>query len=307
MKFFRNIPYCLLCSVLIPLSRLPLGFHRGAGRFLGFLAGSVLRYRRKVVTENLRASFPDRTEEEISGIRKAFYRHFGTLIGEAVWFRSCSDRERLRRSRIVVMENPELLNRLHGLGKGIMALASHSGNFELYGGYNTYASYNGGMKYADSDLAMVYRKLSNGTWDRYMYWNRLSAMNVGKDFDGLVETSYIMRYVCTHRGDNKLYTFITDQFPYGPVATADVDFLGRRTKAMMGGISLARKLSMPVLYLGMPQRPEGGYTIRYTLICENAAECDAEYIVKEYYRLLEEDIRKQPENWLWSHRRWKTI
>ncbi|MCQ2177649.1 MAG: hypothetical protein MJY42_02045 [Bacteroidales bacterium] len=307
MSFFRNIPYHLLRAVLVPLSALPLGFHRAAGRFLGLLAGYVVRYRRAVVLENLRASFPDRTDREIKQICRDFYLHLGTVIGEAVWFGSCTDRERLRRSHIVEMENPELLNRLYELGPSTMALASHSGNFELYGGYSTYASYNGGMKYADSDLAMVYRKLSNSAWDRYMYRNRLAAMDVDKDFDGLVETSYIMRYVCMHRNEKKLYTFITDQFPYGPVATAEVDFLGRRTKAMMGGISLARKFSMPVVYLGMPARRGGGYTIRYTLICEDASLCDADYIVKEYYRLLEEDIKAQPENWLWSHRRWKTI
>jgi KDO2-lipid IV(A) lauroyltransferase len=54
----------------------------------------------------------------------------------------------------------------------------------------------------------------------------------------------------------------------------------------------------------MERAGRGHYVIRYRTICEDARTMSVEDIMKRYYELLEEDIRKQPENYLWSHRRW---
>ena len=83
------------------------------------------------------------------------------------------------------------------------------------------------------------------------------------------------------------------------------DFMGQPTKSMDGAVALARKLGMSVVYLGMKCREDGGYTVSFSLIAEDASAMTAREMLDEYYRLLEKDLREQPWNYLWTHKRWK--
>lgn len=73
---------------------------------------------------------------------------------------------------------------------------------------------------------------------------------------------------------------------------------------MSAAATLAAKMSMPVFFSHMLRKPGFGYTLEYEMICPDASKMDAEQIMKRYYELLEADIRKQPENYLWTHNRW---
>lgn len=308
MSKTSNIGYHIINGILSPVSRLPLGYHRFQGRVFGWIAGNVLRYRRGVVTENLKACFPEKPQSELREITNRFYRHLGTIIGEAVWFRGCkARRDRLRKADIVRLHDSDLLNRLYAKGKSIMVLGGHCGNFEILAGYKIFAEADGGMDIPENDIAVVYHALTSPAWERFMCENRLSPIEDKEHFDGLVEAGVVMRYVYENRGTAKMYNFITDQYPYGEANRLELTFLGRPTHSMVGGQALAMMFGMPVVYMSYTCRPEGGYDLGFKLICEDAAESDMEYITKEYYRLLEQDIKAQPWNWLWTHRRWKNL
>ena len=127
--------YYLTRGLMRALGALPLGFHLACGKALGWLAGSVFRYRRDVVDINLARSFPDRKYGELARIRKDFYRHLGTVFAEAVWFCGCEGArggERLRKEGIVRMTNPEVLNALYDGSDSVVLLAAHTGNWELF-------------------------------------------------------------------------------------------------------------------------------------------------------------------------------
>ena len=55
----------------------------------------------------------------------------------------------------------------------------------------------------------------------------------------------------------------------------------------------------------MKCREDGGYTVSFSLIAEDASAMTAREMLDEYYRLLEKDLREQPWNYLWTHKRWK--
>ena len=82
-------------------------------------------------------------------------------------------------------------------------------------------------------------------------------------------------------------------------------FLNQPTLAMTGGAALASRFGMPVLYLGMNRTGAGKYEMSFTEICPDASLMSAEEIMVGFYRLLEEDVLKDPANYLWSHNRWK--
>lgn len=302
----QKIGYALLSSLMGFLSIFPLGFHRVMSRWVSHLAYSVIRYRRDDVMMNMARAFPEKDIHELKRLRKLFYRHFGDIVGEAVWFGGCRDVERLRKSHIVEIANPGLLNDLYGKGKSIIALASHNGNWELFGGLKTYGSYNGPLDIPENDLSVVYLRQTSEVWNKFLYKNRLTPIEDKEHFDGLQESRDIMRYVYNNRLKRKLYVFINDQRPYfESTANMEVTFMHQKAMTMTGAVALAKMFGMSVVYLNMKADGEGKYVIELTTLCEDAADKDIKDIIDSYYRHLEKDLEEVPWNYLWTHHRWQ--
>lgn len=289
-------------TMITPLQRLPLGFHYGVGRFLSWLARSVVRYRRDVVMVNLSRSFPEKKWKEVRETSRDFYRHFGDIFAEAMWFGGCRGNvSRLHRQGICTVDNPEVLLDAYGSSPSVMLLTSHMGNWGIMGGLLEYLPQGHGI--ATNDLVIAYKRLSNGFWNDFVGDNRASVL---PEWTGYQESSNILRYALGHRNERKVYIFIGDQYPYRGSARHTVpDFMHQPTLSMNGGAMLAAKLHMPVIYFGMVRSGKGHYRMEFHKICDDAATMDPDAVMAEYYRLLENDINRDPGNYLWSHNRWK--
>lgn len=283
-------------------------YHSGAG-FFAWLLGSVLHYRDKEVMINLSRSFPDKKYKELKQIHKQFYRHFGEIIAEALWFgRNCRGNrgcKRLHRSHIVEMTNPEVLNRMFRENLQVMAMESHTGNWELIGGFFNYNYSDEPLAMSPEHIAVTYNRLHSARWDRFMAKNRCAPLTQTK-FAGYCESREILRYAVQHRRDPHVYVFITDQYPYKFATKHHLgQFMHQDTETMNGAAVLACKMNMAVVYLRFVRREGGGYALTFIPIAEHAGESTPEAIMEKYYTLLEEDINAQPWNYLWSHKRWK--
>lgn len=282
---------------------LPLGVHHANAHFVGWMARVVVRYRYAVVKTNIDNAFPELSEKERKGIVKDFYLHFGQIVCETIWFGG-SKEKRLRRSHIVSIKNPEEIERLHNVAPGTIVLCSHSGNWELYGGVPFYNYTDKPMPVDFDNAGVVYRKLKNATWDEIFKENRKFCH---PEFEHLVESSNIIRHILTHMDKKMFYFMITDQWPYFAAPSyIMVDFMGQHTRTMSGGAAVANKYSLAVTYLSMTRR-EGkkNYEMEFKTICDDASTMTVQQIMDRYYELLESDIRKDPGNYLWSHKRWK--
>lgn len=286
------------------LGLLPLRVHYALGCFVAWLAEDVVRYRRDVVMHNLTKAFPEKNVWDLKPIRKAFYQHFGELVAEAVWFGGCRNAKRLRRARLVEVENPEVAARLFEAAPSMVVMYSHCGNWELYGGIESYNYTDRPLPFNEQNFCVVYRELSSRAWDEVMRDNRFAPLKDRKHFPGYIETKDLIRYAYSHRDEKKIYNVNTDQRPYfESPANMDVDFFGQRVQTMTGAAALARKLGMSVAYLSMRRERRGHYVMRYEPICEDASKLGVAEIMQQYYRLVEADIRQHPENYLWTHQR----
>jgi len=297
------VPKYIVKTLLRAFGALPLKVHYANSAFLAWLARDVIRYRCDVVTDNLTKSFPDKTEDEIKSLHKKFYRHFADIIVEAVWFGGCRNPERLKKSGIVQIKNPEELYRLYGVSPSVMVLYSHCGNWELYGGLEFYSDM--GLPFEEDDICVVYKEMSSKMWDALMKENRFAPLKDRDAFHGYVESKQIVRYAFTHRNEKKLYNLNTDQRPY--YAGSDsitVNFMNRECRTMSSAAAIARKFGMSVTFLRMPVRSRGRYEMEFVTICDDASTMSVEAIMKKYYELLEAEIKQQPWNYLWSHKRW---
>lgn len=295
----------IIRGVLVLLSKLPLCFHYFIGDILSWVAKNVLGYRKYVVLVNLSRSFPKEKYQYIRRVYNEFYKHFGEIIAEAIWF-SGSDYKRLAESGIVTVTNPEVLSRAYESSPSVTMLSTHCGNWELLGGLLGYRTSDGNkIRVSEKAISVVYKKLSSDVSDKVFALNRISPLTeVGTECE--VESKDVLRYAIRHKDEKRLYIYPADQAPYNYAGRHLIgDFMDQQTLAMIGSVGVACKLSHYVMYMKMRRVERGKYEMTFIPICEDASKMSQEDILRKYYDLLEEEIRETPCNWLWSHNRWK--
>lgn len=301
----RKIAQYLIISLMKLLGSLPIGFHLACGRFIGWLAGSVLRYRKDTVMINLARSFPDAKYDELCSIAKGFYRSLGMIVGEAVWY-GASSTGRVRRQRIVEAANPEELESLYRSSGSVVMLTGHFGNWELLGNLAIYNYSDTPYSFDERQMAIVHKELSSKLWEGIFRHNRMAPLKYRKETDGYVESGNLLRFMFAHKNEKRLYVVVNDQSPYSQSKNnIDLEFMHQPTRAMSAVASVARKMGHAVIYSGIRRVSPGHYRMEFTTICQDASTMETEEIIRRFYELLQKDIEAQPESYTWSHRRWK--
>ena len=284
----------------------PLKMHYFWGRCLSWFVSGPMHYRRDVVMINLARSFPEKKYSELRKIADDFYKHFGDLFAETFWFAGSHDTKRLRDSHICEMEHADVLNRLYNDCPGVIVLTSHLGNWELIGGILNYVYAPDKVDFGEKNTTVVYKELSNSFWDKVFGDNRCAPIAKENKETCYVESRKILRFVIAHRNEKRLYIFPTDQCPYKYASAHTVDnFMHQPTLTMTGGAALAHKFGFAVVYMAFKKKEDFGYKMSFREICPDASKFTPEDIMNKFYSYLEEDVNAQPENYLWTHKRWK--
>lgn len=274
------------------LSHLPLRVHYWcADRLLFPIMYYIVRYRRGLVAKNLRMAFPEKTEEERKRIARDFYHQFCDTIVESLygWRRTNED---LREH--VIYENMEEVNRLiDAAGGGIFTLA-HMGNWEWMATMQNWVS--PGVKELN-----VYRRLKNAEMDRLML--ALREQRGGE----CVEKQRILREMVRYRSLRQpvIVGLLSDQKPRPEVTHRWLPFLHQETGFLDGGEVLARKFGYPVFYAYITRTKRGYYHADIRILSADPTQTKEGEITGAYAQVLEQNIKEQPELWLWTHNRFK--
>ena len=252
----------------------------------------VARYRLKVVRKNLRNSFPDKSHNELKSIEKKFYRHFADLLVEIVHGYRASDEEMRER---VVFENVDLVEDLAQKTHGVIAYLGHMGNWEWIADLN--------KRFVDRSMVEynIYRQLKNPNSDKMMLELR------GKRGGECIEKKQLLRKLVSLRHADHPFVLgmLSDQKPSKRSAYAWTQFLNQETAFLNGSEVLAKKFGFSAVYAHILSPKRGQYTVRFELITDHPAAMPEEEMTKKYAALLEQNIHAQPEQWLWTHNRWK--
>lgn len=305
----KKIGKYLLKALLALFAALPLKAHYALAGFVAWLAGSVIHYRTDDVMINLARCYPKYNNYDLRAVKKRFYRHFADILVESVWFGGCHNPKRLRKEKIVEILNPECLQQLYDNAPSVVVMYTHCGNWELLGGINHYNFTDRPSPITNENCCFVYRELSSKVWDEIMNENRCAPIPDGTELDGYIESRMLVRYVYSHKDEKKIYNVNTDQRPYFPGRDyIKLQFMGQECQTMSAAAALAHKFGFAVAYQRMMEKPDGkGYYIEYVPVCVDGREMSVEDMMKRYYELLEGDLREQPHNYLWTHRRWVII
>lgn len=257
-----------------------------------FLLYYVLRYRRRVVWENLRNSFPEKPERELWIIRRRFYRTLAEIFVDTV---DLARRSTARAREMLTIEGyEEQAQRVHG--RDWIAMLAHFGCWE-------YCSY-WGLFEPSQMVVGVYHPLRSPIME--CLYQRLR----NSSYATTVAMHDCVRFYLRHRGTgiegrNMVLGLIADQNPPRRPNSHWFRFLNQDTIFFDGGEKLARRFRLPVYFVKMDRMQRGRYRMSFELLYDGAEEVAENEITERYVRVLERMIRERPELWMWSHRRWK--
>lgn len=283
-----SIPLALLVFLLALLPFRVLFFF---SHLLYFLLWHVVRYRKKVVMGNLQKAFPDMAERERHNIARRFYHHLSELIMESVGLMTAP--ASIMRERIHLdEESRKLMNRYYQEGRSAVLTLGHYGNWEWMGA---------GINLEHPGQLMAgFRHLRNKVFDKLIYRTRM------RFYQQLIPSKQLARKMVSMAATKEpaVFALLADQWPR-PDTAFWVDFLGRETPFFTGPEKLARKLGHAVLFCSIRKQKRGHYLMNVQIITEDPKSLAPQEITQRYAALLEQEIRKAPQYWLWSHRRWK--
>ena len=274
------------------LSHLPLGVLYPLGIAGYLLLYYVVRYRRRVVMQNLSESFPDKSPRELRDIAKEFYLNFADYVVETIRLGGISEREITSR---ITYENLDLVKRYLEEKRPIVAYFSHCFNWEWVTTLGVVADVEG------SERSQVYRPLKSKWMDGYMLYLRQRFGSC------CYPKATVFRELIRRRreGITTFTGFMSDQKPSHNDSGYKTMFLNHPTAMISGTETVARKLGAAVVYFDMTKLHRGRYHVRIVPMCDDASVTAPDEMTEMYTRLLEANIRRQPSIWLWTHRRWK--
>ncbi len=278
MLFFRLLSYLPL-SVLYLFSDL-----------IYLIARYVISYRKKVIDENLKFAFPEKSDEERKKIRNRFYRNFtDAFFAETIKMLTISENELRQRFHVV---NQEIIDAEIEKGKSALMMAGHVFNWEM--------AILGVALNTKVTAETVYLKLNNPFFNQLM-------LKIRTHFGGVMtEKREFRKSMITMRSQPRIVHLAADQRPPGSEKRYQRDFLNRPAYFFEGGEFMAKKMELPVFFGTMNKIKRGHYRFEFAKVAEPPYDSHEPHsITDEFCRRLEENIKNQPDLYLWSHKRWK--
>jgi KDO2-lipid IV(A) lauroyltransferase len=256
--------------------------------FLRFVLYNVVGYRKAVVEDNLSKCFPEKDEKEIKRLIRLSYKNLADVTVESFKGFTMSERQIIAHHKAL---NPEIVESYFNEGRSIIFLPNHYGNWE-WGAMSPPPQLN-------QDCVVLYKPLSNKLLDRYVRKNR---SRTGTFLGSIFKTARIFE---ERKNKVTAYIMASDQSPSNAKKSIWVNFLGRETAFLHGPEMYARKYNYPVVFVDIQRVKRGFYTMFFTVLSDQPNKMKPGEITTLYAKKLEEVIREKPENWLWSHKRWK--
>lgn len=280
--------YKLVYGFFYVLSLLPWRLVYIISDFVAFILEYVVKYRKEVIQKNLTIAFPEKSDQERKKIAHQFYSHFTDSILETIKLISLSDENFQKR----FTSNVEVLNDLYATGQNVQIMAGHFFNWE-------FANW-GVSKYGKYPFIAVYMPLSNP------YFNKL-VLSMRQRYGSIMVPATNFRAHFQKYATNSHYAMAlaADQNPGNPVSAYWLPFFGKMTPFVKGPEKGAKLNNTAQVLVHFYPTKRGHYHMQYEVMTTSPNNFKEGQLTALYVKTLEEKIKQNPANYLWSHKRWK--
>lgn len=270
------------------IAHLPDRLLYGLSDGICFLIYRLIGYRKKVVRRNLCLAFPDKPLAEIKQIETAFYHHFCDIFLEMIRTMGLSQAQMQQR---MTYTNKELIEDFYHKGQSVIIMCGHYNSYEWLLSLAAQISH---TSYA------LYTPITNRYFDRFV-------RRLREKFHSYLISRYkaieeIRRL--QHEGVRCAYGLASDQSP-SPNKAYWRSFMGIEVPVFTGAERIAKQFNIPVVFCDIQKKRRGYYEATFTLITDAPATTVAHEITDTFTQLLEAQIRRAPQYYLWTHNRFK--
>jgi KDO2-lipid IV(A) lauroyltransferase len=289
--FRHRLEYHVARTLLGLLGGMPHRLARAVGAVLAALSYIFWPRLRRVGMFNLRMAFPESKDRQRRRVLRGLFRNFGRMLAD---FAHLPRLNRENIERLIIYDGFEVFARAHERGKGVLFLTAHFGNWEL-------SSFAHGVYGYPCNF--IVRELDNRLLDAFI--NCYRCRSGGRAIEKRDAAREVLR--AFHRGE--AVGILADQ----NMLSSDgvfVDFFGRPACTTSAPARFVRKTGASIVFgLAIWDEKLKKYRLRFEPVPWIRREDPEEEIVantQNFARLIEEQVRRHPDQWLWVHRRWKT-
>jgi KDO2-lipid IV(A) lauroyltransferase len=284
--------YRFITSIIFVLNFLPRKSSISLGGFLGKLAYFIIADARKRTQNNLNIAFgKEKDQREIKKLALNVFENIGKNVADAVRLKNMKSEEI---ERITKIEGLEYFDNAYKMGKGVIPLTGHIGNFELLAAYFSLKGYK---------LSVIGRELYDPRLDALLVKSRESV-----GLENIPSSASVKQVIKTLRSGRALGV-LADQ-DSSRVRGVFVDFFGRPARTPVGPVLLAYKTQSPIIPMAIVREKDNKYKIivkePIELVTSGDKEKDIIETTQKYTKVLESIIREYPSQWLWMHDRWRS-
>lgn len=283
------IAFVILYPILWLISILPFRLLYVVSDLVYAFIYYVIRYRRKIVRQNIALALPHLSQKERLSIEKKSYRHLCDMFLEMIKTMSISEKEMNKR---FAFTNLELYQNMEKEQKSIALMCAHYASYEWVISMNNHVQFEG---YA------IYKKIANKYFDKLVKDIRSkfkATLITTRETIPTIEANYR----ANHLG---LYGFASDQSPQLSKTHHWGTFMGIETPVHTGAEMLVKRFDMNVIFLRVKKVKRGYYEATFELMFDHPKQVPNFEISDEFLRRVEKQILEAPEYYLWTHKRWK--
>ena len=278
--------YLLLKFLYVIVSNFSYKIRKLVAGFAAFLMSKIIKYRAKVIDTNLKIAFPELLENDRADLKKKFYKHIALFFLEFIRGPKYSDKFIQNN---VIIENDTVLEKYKG--QPFLIVTGHFGEFNLFLIMVT--------RYINERLNIIMKEQRNPYSNKFMMNQRIACNQ-----SPILSKGALKRSIALLK-EKKYLGFLNDQNAWSEGAI--VNFFGKEAPTMKGLAKFVEKFNYPILQGYCARERNGKYRFWMEEIhFEHSDNKEKLYqnILQASNDHLEEAIRKYPEQYLWSHKRW---
>ena len=286
----NKIEFYLVLLLVRIIHLLGLNGARVFGKMLASFFYFIIPIRKAVAIENISQAFPNYSMKEIKKIARGSYQSFLLTFIDLLSMPKIS-REELH--SLVKCDQLKLLKDRYDLGRGVIFLTGHFGNWEV------------GAASVASQLGISMQVLAKN--QRNSFVNDL--INEHREFFGnkVIKLGPSIRDVYKAIKEGKIVGVVGDQ--RGPIEGIRVKLFNKDTAIYSGTALIALKTNVPLITVFVKRLNDGSYdAIVEEILLDNLPETENEKVAEinqRYMNILENRIKDAPEQWFWQHKIWK--
>ncbi len=272
------------------ISLLPLRWAMALARHWGWILAHIIRFRRTYVLSTLARCLPEKSDAERRRIYNEMCMHQAMNVMELMRFAGGKDAELGTRLEV---QGEDHVKKALEREKGVLILIAHFGNYDLMG---LYAS-----KLFSYPLTIITKTLKNAKVNEL--WREMRQ----KAGVNALPSHNVYRPCVRALRKNELVGFMLDQNRPTDQGVY-VDFFGRLASTTPGLAFMSAQSGAPVVPTFMHRMPDGRHVQEVLPAIEPPPDRKEETILaytEKYTKIIEEQIRRYPAQWLWLHKRWK--